>query len=422
MADTQVTWLRHALATATCGALVACCAANVASAAPALDLSRSAIAFGYVSRNTTSPVQPVFVTNTGDAPLTVSAVTLGGWKPGEFAVAGTCSAPLTLAPGDRCRIDATMNPSGARGSNATAEVAIQSNAQPGSAVVVLSGSVDPVLSGPIFVPSPGWLDFPAQPVNATSPPLTMTITNATTLAFTIEDFALRGEDAADFALGASCAIRQSFLPGQSCTATVRFAPRVAGPRSTELVTTLSYFSASGTVRYSVTGVGSGGGASTTPSTIVEFYNASLDHYFITWLPDEIAALDAGTAIRGWQRTGQSFRTWATAEPGTSPVCRYYIPPALGDSHFFGRGTVECDATGRGNPSFVLESSSFTHMFLPVAGVCPAGTVQVYRVFSNRPDANHRYLVDLALRDQMAAQGWIVEGDGPQAVVMCAPMQ
>lgn len=99
-------------------------AAETARAGPALELSRSAVAFGYVSRNTTSPVQPVFVTNIGDAPLTVSAVTLGGWKPGEFAVAGTCSAPLTLAPADRCRIDATMNPSSARGSNATAEIAI----------------------------------------------------------------------------------------------------------------------------------------------------------------------------------------------------------------------------------------------------------------------------------------------------------
>ena len=26
------------------------------------------------------------------------------------------------------------------------------------------------------------------------------------------------------------------------------------------------------------------------------------------------------------------------------------------------------------------------LFLPVAGVCPAGTVNVYRAFSNRPDA------------------------------------
>ena len=37
------------------------------------------------------------------------------------------------------------------------------------------------------------------------------------------------------------------------------------------------------------------------------------------------------------------------------------------------------------------------MFLPVAGVCPAGTVAVYRVFSNRPDANHRYMIEAAVR-------------------------
>jgi hypothetical protein len=61
------------------------------------------------------------------------------------------------------------------------------------------------------------------------------------------------------------------------------------------------------------------------------------------------------------------------------------------------------------------------MFLPVGGVCPANTAQVYRVFSNRPDANHRYMTDKPTRDQMAAKGWLVEGDGPDAVVMCAPL-
>ena len=78
--------------------------------------------------------------------------------------------------------------------------------------------------------------------------------------------------------------------------------------------------------------------------VVEFYHAAFDHYFITWMPDEIAKLDAGTQIRGWTRTGYSFKTYTTPEAGTSPVCRYYIPPGLGDSHFFGRGTVgvQCD--------------------------------------------------------------------------------
>ncbi len=87
------------------------------------------------------------------------------------------------------------------------------------------------------------------------------------------------------------------------------------------------------------------GPVSTLATVVEYYNATLDHYFITWLPAEIAILDAGVQIRGWVRTGTTFLTHTAAQPGSSPVCRFYIPPGLGDSHFFGRGTVECAATG-----------------------------------------------------------------------------
>ena len=156
------------------------------------------------------------------------------------------------------------------------------------------------------------------------------------------------------------------------------------------------------------------------ATVVEYFNAALDHYFISHVAGEIAMLDAGTTIKGWARTGKSFVTYPAAQAGTTPVCRYYIPPGKGDSHFFGRGTAECDSTGQRNPSFVLEEPRFMQMFLPAAGVCPANTTQIYRVFSNRSDANHRYMTDKATRDQMVAKGWLPEGDGPDLVVMCAP--
>src|SRR6185369_3389434 len=64
-----------------------------------------------------------------------------------------------------------------------------------------------------------------------------------------------------------------------------------------------------------------------PVTVVEYYNATLDHYFITWVAAEQANLDAGNTPTKWVRTGYSFRAYTTAEAGTSPVCRYYIPPA-----------------------------------------------------------------------------------------------
>lgn len=153
-------------------------------------------------------------------------------------------------------------------------------------------------------------------------------------------------------------------------------------------------------------------------TVVEYYNAALDHYFVTWIPAEQANLDAGLTPTRWTRTGSTFKAFTGPHPGTSPVCRYYIPPAKGDSHFFGRGTAECDATGAANPTFVLEDPQFMHLMLPSAGVCTAGAVPIYRVFSNRPDANHRYMTDRGIRDQMVGRGWLAEGDGTDLVVMC----
>jgi hypothetical protein len=155
------------------------------------------------------------------------------------------------------------------------------------------------------------------------------------------------------------------------------------------------------------------------ATAVEFHNATLDHYFLTHVADEIAKLDVGIAIQGWTRTNKSFNVNTSAGANTSPVCRFYIPPAKGNSHFYGRGVTECNETVAKNPTFVNEDPKFFHMVLPTAGACPVGTINVYRVFSNRPDANHRYMTDMATRDQMVAKGWLAEGDGPDLVVMCA---
>lgn len=162
------------------------------------------------------------------------------------------------------------------------------------------------------------------------------------------------------------------------------------------------------------------GAAPASAAAVEFYNAGLDHYFLSHIAKEISDLDTGVHP-GWARTGQTLRVFTASSAQTSPVCRFYIPPAKGDSHFYGRGTQECTETGQKNPTFVNEDPQFFFVILPVAGVCPAGTINVYRVFDNRVDANHRYMIDAAIRDAMVSQrSWIAEGDGPNLVVMCVP--
>jgi serine protease len=155
-------------------------------------------------------------------------------------------------------------------------------------------------------------------------------------------------------------------------------------------------------------------------TVVEYYNAQLDHYFMTWAPEEILLLDAGVAIKGWSRTGKSFEVLLMPALGTAGVCRIYIPPDLGDGHYFGRDASECAQTLTRHPSFVAESQSFFYLFTAMSGACPAATLPVYRVFSNRADPNHRYTTDRAVRDAMVARGWLAEGDGQDRVLMCTP--
>ena len=161
-------------------------------------------------------------------------------------------------------------------------------------------------------------------------------------------------------------------------------------------------------------------------TAVEFHRASVDHYFLSSDPAEIAALDAGV-FAGWARTGLAF---GVQPPGDragerrSPVCRFYGRPEAGlDSHFYSASPAECQAViDRYGADWQLESSEVFVVALPdpATGACPSDTIPVYRVFNGRRDANHRYLTSIALRDAMVASGWIAEGYGPGAVAMCSP--
>ena len=160
-------------------------------------------------------------------------------------------------------------------------------------------------------------------------------------------------------------------------------------------------------------------------TVVEYYNAALDHYFITPLADEIDALDSGR-IAGWNRTGLAFDAAAAAGDGASPACRFYVPPAHGDSHFLSASPAECAAVLAKigvDPNFsgyIEETRAAFYIALPdmASGACPANTAPVFRLWNHRADANHRYTADAATRDAMLARGYIAEGYGPQGVAMC----
>lgn len=157
-------------------------------------------------------------------------------------------------------------------------------------------------------------------------------------------------------------------------------------------------------------------------SVIEYYYAAFDHYFITASPDEIARLDGG-AIAGWTRTGIQFKTYAANASGTSPVCRFFSTAfAPRSSHFYTPFASECSAV-QTNPNWLLETSAAFYVALPTGnGSCATGSTPVFRLYNNgRGGApNHRYTTDVTARAQMIEQGWVPEGLGPDAVEMCSP--
>lgn len=168
-------------------------------------------------------------------------------------------------------------------------------------------------------------------------------------------------------------------------------------------------------------------ASTDQTELVEFYNKSLDHYFITSGPKEIANLDTGV-ISGWTRTGYGFPVVKNgiAVPNTSPVCRFYGRPEAGiDSHFYSSKVDECEQVKIKFPQqWLFEAAEVFRAFAvdPNSGLCPVDTSPVYRLWNKLPAVNHRYTNQQAVYDAMIAKGYVPEGDGNplQPVAFCQP--
>jgi subtilisin family serine protease len=161
--------------------------------------------------------------------------------------------------------------------------------------------------------------------------------------------------------------------------------------------------------------------------VIEYYRADKDHYFMTADPAEIAYFDASLSSV-YQRTGEVFYAWLTparAPAGTplSPVCRFYNPSPLVDSNFFTAIPSECQYMIAHWPGvWNLESPAAFYVLLSDSnGVCPGGSVPIYRFFDNRNDANFRHTRDLTVRREMLNKQWAPNGFGPNGVAFCSPV-
>lgn len=165
---------------------------------------------------------------------------------------------------------------------------------------------------------------------------------------------------------------------------------------------------------------------------VEYYNVTLNHYFITATASEARLIDDGAAGPGWVRTGRSFQAWldpAGAPAGAAGVCRFYSFGA--NSHFYTPDAGECEflkgleaeerraaqATGAPLRGWLYEGIAF-RIEAPSGGQCPGGSTALYRLyndgFASGEGSNHRYVDDSDLRALMVDRAWIGEGNA-----MCA---
>jgi hypothetical protein len=161
------------------------------------------------------------------------------------------------------------------------------------------------------------------------------------------------------------------------------------------------------------------------NALIEYHSVALDDYFLTALPNEIQALDSQT-IPGWQRTGYSVIAWTSplaagqsAPADLTPVCRLYIPPIDGDSHFYSVSKAECAAVPAQHPEVAFETDAAFFATLPnlQTGACPPDQAPVYRLWNPR-GSSHRYTTQTAVRDDMQLRGYIAEGYGENSVAMC----
>jgi predicted dienelactone hydrolase len=158
------------------------------------------------------------------------------------------------------------------------------------------------------------------------------------------------------------------------------------------------------------------------SPAVEYYYAAWNMYFVTAIPAEIAALDAGM-FAGWQRTGLQFNVYSTtgAPASASTVWRFFSTTfSPKSSHFYTAIVSEYNSL-LANPDWQLEGPVFNTPMPATDGTCPAGSIPIYRLYNNGMGGapNHRFTTDVNVRAQMLAQGWAPEGWGI-GVGFCSP--
>lgn len=161
-------------------------------------------------------------------------------------------------------------------------------------------------------------------------------------------------------------------------------------------------------------------------TMSEFFNASLDYYFITSRDNEKMILDN---VGGWTRTGKTFNVYSQQVAESQAIRRFYFDQVAANktrgSHFYTLSNVDVELLHSLNPNNSqsagkpFDEGVDSYATLPTADSCATGFEPVYRLFRGNtkfPDnPNHRFTVDQVVYADFVSRGW--DGEG---ISFCAP--
>lgn len=207
---------------------------------PVIGVTPGALVFAPVALGSTA-TQTLTISNTGNAPLQLGALTISSV---EFTT--TAITPVTVAAGATFAVPVQFAPSAAGARNGVLTVSSDDPLNP-SRTVNLSGTG----IAPQAVLAPSQFDFGPVAVGQQTM-TTFTLSNPGTAPLTVSDFSLSGADSLSFMVTGP-ATPLTVAAGGTQTLTVTFAPLLAGARAAQLVVATNAPGAT-TVSAALTGV------------------------------------------------------------------------------------------------------------------------------------------------------------------------
>lgn len=317
------------------------------ASAPAIAVTPSALAFGSITTGTAAALT-VTITNTGNAALSITALTISGAT--TFTLTSPPALPLGIAAGGSTVLTVRYAPIAAGAGSGTLAITSNDSAKPTVNVTLSGTGVVPL--APVIGVTPATLAF-GNVLRGTNATLSVTVTNTGNAALSVTNLTVTGT--AELNLVTPPSLPLNINAGGSTKLNVRYTPSNTGPDN-GILAIASNDSAHPTVNVSLTGTGIAPALTVTPASL-NF--GSLRQGLTTNLAVTLG--NSGSAdcyVNPLAKTGSADFAWAAGAPvlafvitpGSSVVVPIaYTPSDVGPDS----GSVQITSNDPNNPSVAV---------------------------------------------------------------------